>query len=50
MLVIEGKKETYQSNNYTSARINTKGKASFKYGRIEARISMPQGKGTWPAF
>lgn len=50
VLVIEGKKETYQSNNYTSARINTKGKASFKYGRIEARISMPQGKGTWPAF
>jgi uncharacterized membrane protein YfcA len=35
VLVIEGKKEVYQSNNYTSARINTKGKASFKYGRIE---------------
>ena len=23
---------------------------SFQYGRIEARIKMPQGVGTWPAF
>jgi len=49
-LVIEAKKETYGSNNYTSARINTYSKASFKYGKVEARISLPSGKGTWPAF
>ena len=49
-LVIEALKETYQSNGYTSARINTRDKKSFKYGRIEARISVPNGKGTWPAF
>lgn len=36
--------------NYTSARLNTYGKKSFKYGRIEARLKLPKGKGTWPAF
>jgi len=36
--------------SYTSGRINTKGKHDFKYGRIEARIKMPQGKGYLPAF
>lgn len=33
-----------------SARITTKGKVSWKYGRIEARIAMPNAIGTWPAF
>lgn len=49
-LVIEAKKETMGSNSYTSGRINTKGRAAFTYGRVEARISMPAGTGTWPAF
>lgn len=49
-LVIEARKEVYGSNNYTSARINTRDKAAFAYGKIEARISLPAGKGTWPAF
>jgi beta-glucanase (GH16 family) len=33
-----------------SARITTKGKQSWTYGRIEARIAMPNAIGTWPAF
>lgn len=33
-----------------SARITTKGKRSWQYGRIEARIAMPSAVGTWPAF
>lgn len=36
--------------SYTSARINTYGKQSFLYGRIEARMKLPKGVGTWPAF
>ncbi len=37
--------------SYTSARmISYHGGASFKYGRIEARIKVPAGVGTWPAF
>lgn len=49
-LVIEARKERYESNDYTSARINSKGKKEFTYGRIEARIQLPSGAGTWPAF
>lgn len=37
-------------SSYTSARILTKGKFERKYGRIEARIKLPIGKGLWPAF
>ena len=36
--------------NYTSARINTRDRFAFKYGRIEARIRLPGGQGLWPAF
>lgn len=50
MLEIEARKESYQNNDYTSARIHSKGKREFKYGKIEARIKFPGGKGTWPAF
>lgn len=35
---------------FTSARIKSARKVSFMYGRIEARIKLPQGIGTWPAF
>ena len=37
-LVIEAKKESYGGKNYTSARMITKGKRYFTYGKIEARI------------
>ena len=50
MLEIEARKEQYGNNEYTSARIHSKGKKEFKYGKIEARIKFPGGKGTWPAF
>jgi beta-glucanase (GH16 family) len=49
-LVIEARKESYQGNNYTSARLLTKGKWSLNYGRVEARIKIPRGEGIWPAF
>ncbi len=35
---------------YTSARLNTRYKADFKYGRIEMRAKLPTGQGSWPAF
>ena len=49
-LELEALKETYENREYTSGRINTRGKKAFKYGKIEARISLPSGGGTWPAF
>lgn len=50
MLQIQALKEDYEGSAYTSARIQTKGKKSFKYGKMEARIKFPKGGGTWPAF
>ena len=49
-LVIEARKESYGGNEYTSARIYSKGKREFTYGKLEANISLPSGVGTWPAF
>ena len=47
-LVIEARKESYQGNAYTSARLNSE--ASWKYGRFEIRAKLPGGRGTWPAL
>ncbi|MGC3959096.1 MAG: glycoside hydrolase family 16 protein [Verrucomicrobiota bacterium] len=49
-LVIEAKQENYMGRSYTSARMLTKGKWSWTYGRMEARIKLPRGQGIWPAF
>ena len=50
VLHICAKKEDYEGQKYTSARMITKGKFAFKYGTVEARIALPTGKGIWPAF
>lgn len=49
-LAIVAKKESYAGSNYTSARMITQGKQSWKYGKIEARIKFPSRQGIWPAF
>jgi len=36
--------------NYTSARLKSEGLFSFMYGRIEAKILLPESQGMWPAF
>ncbi len=36
--------------DYSSARLRTRGKADWTYGRMEIRAKMPQGKGIWPAL
>jgi beta-glucanase (GH16 family) len=48
-LIIEAHKEAYGNNNYTSARLVSKGKADFLYGRFEIKAKLPKGTGTWPA-
>ena len=50
MLVITAREEAVGGKNYTSARLNTRDRFAFKYGRIEARIRFPEGQGLWPAF
>lgn len=39
-----------RNGSVTSARINSKNKFSFKFGKAEARIKAPTDKGMWPAF
>lgn len=46
-LVIETRKE---GEGYTSARLNTRGKGFWTYGRIEARLKFSRALGSWPAF
>ncbi len=50
VLTIEARNENYQGSNYTSARMKTQGKHSFKYGRIDIRALLPKGQGIWPAL
>lgn len=59
-LKLIAKKETYTGQGpwmsepvtraYTSGKVETQGKVHFQYGRIEASMKLPRGKGTWPAF
>ncbi len=49
-LIIEARREDFAHRQHTSARLITKGKREFRYGRIEARIRQPGEVGMWPAF
>lgn len=42
--------DTHGMDQYTSARLNTANKRAWTYGKIAARIQLPYGEGTWPAF
>ncbi|MDI9879510.1 glycoside hydrolase family 16 protein [Flectobacillus longus] len=50
ILIIEAHKERLNDNAYTSARLVTKGKGDFLYGRFKIRAKLPIGRGTWPAI
>jgi beta-glucanase (GH16 family) len=54
VLILEARQESYTgpdgTRQYTSARLRTYQHADFLYGRVEARIKLPQGQGLWPAF
>lgn len=49
-LTITARKEVKENRNYTSARLVTRGKGDFLYGRFEIKAKLPAGKGTWPAI
>lgn len=49
-LKIIAKAENFSGSPYTSARLLSRDKFSFKYGKIEARAKLPAGAGTWPAI
>jgi beta-glucanase (GH16 family) len=49
-LVIEARREAWEGLDYTSARLVTKGRGDWTYGRIEVRAQLPSGRGSWPAI
>lgn len=49
-LIIEARKEAYQTQAYTSAKLTTRTKTLWKKGRFEIRAKLPAGAGTWPAI
>jgi beta-glucanase (GH16 family) len=54
-LVITARREPFTGSDgiaraYTSARLKSEGKFEQRYGRFEARLKLPAGRGLWPAF
>ena len=50
-LVLNAQREDYKNRPCTSARLNTQGKVTVEYGKVEARIAFPYtADGLWPAF
>lgn len=50
MLIITANYDSLSDKPFTSARLVTRGKAAWLYGRIEAKAKLPSGRGTWPAI
>ena len=50
-LVLTARRESYNNKQFTSGRINSRDKAYFKHGIIQARIKFPKtANGVWPAY
>ena len=49
-LIIEARRDNWDGHEYTSARLVSRGKGDWLYGRFEARAKLPTGKGSWPAI
>ena len=49
-MFIEAREEKFGENDYTSARLLSRDKMEFKYGRVDIRAKLPKGKGIWPAL
>ena len=50
ILKITARKDSFNNNAYTSARMVTRNKADWLYGKFEIRAKIPKGRGTWPAI
>jgi beta-glucanase (GH16 family) len=49
-LVIQALKEEYEGRPYTSAKLTTRNKFEWTYGRFEFKAKLPFGQGLWPAI
>ena len=49
-LIIEAHKEDTGTRHYSSARLNSRFKGGWRYGRYEVNAKLPGGVGIWPAI
>ena len=42
--------EQYDGCGYTSARLVSRDRVSFRYGLVQARVKIPRARGVWPAL
>jgi beta-glucanase (GH16 family) len=49
-LHVIARREKWVDNDYTSARVISRGLGDFQYGRFEIRAKVPGARGTWPAI
>ena len=49
-LYIKAIKEDFEGKKYTSARLVTREKGDWLYGKVEVRAKLPEGRGMWPAI
>lgn len=49
-LLLTARKEQKENRGYTSARLVTRNKGDWTYGRFEVKAKLPSGRGTWPAI
>lgn len=49
-LIIETHRQPMGKQEYTSARIISKNKGDWRYGKMVARAKLPIGRGVWPAI
>jgi len=50
MLIMEAVRDSAAAQKYTSARLVTRDKQHWQYGRFEIRAKIPMGRGMWPAI
>lgn len=50
ILIIEAHKEQIEDKKYSSARLVSRGKGDWKYGKLEINAKLPSGLGSWPAI
>ena len=49
-LIVEARKERTLTRDYSSARLVSKNKGDWTYGRMVIRAKVPSGRGVWPAI
>ena len=49
-LHIVARREQLRAKQFTSARIVTKNKMNYGFGRLDVRAKLPKGQGIWPAI